>query len=201
MKAIDYRRHFAILSAVSVAIIFSTYLPIPEPNGFLKPIFIFGLIGALHAIALVTSLRHHESIFKRISVVFIAAGLSILSPLIGLVVTHLLSALDGYAIAIGLILASALGIASYWLVIRMTLIRALPYKYLLFTVILCSITTLLALACSAWLKEFGSINYSIRGDISFGIPFIAWWFAFSYSLYRAETIFLSKLALSRPAAA
>ena len=185
MKTIDYRRHFAILSVASIPLVFFDYLPLPEWTS--RFIFLFGLIGALHALALVVSLNVRGRLFRRVAFVCIIAGLSVLAPLVGAALAGLASPLGDARFYLALVLGSAFGASTYWLLIRVSWIPTLSCRSLVLATILCALTSPIAFIFAAALTDFGSNIEGALGLISNMILHIAWWFAFSYSLYRGET--------------
>lgn len=185
MKVIDYQRHCALLFAAALIVMFLGKLP--TPTWISEPIFLFGLIGPLHALAIVASLKRKVALLRRIVFVCITALLSVLAPILGFMLAATVSVAGGFAFFLALVLASVFGASTYWLLIRWSWIGTLSYSSLRFTVVLCALTMPIAFIGAATLTGFGLRQEGVLLLIADAMPTISWWCAFSYSLYRSET--------------
>lgn len=82
--------------------------------------------------------------------------------------------------ALVLLSASAFGASGYWILVRLFWLKSLRSADLIATVALCMITTAVSWMGAGILKSLGSV------DVSDLLPTLAWWVAFSISLYWSE---------------
>lgn len=156
-------------------------------------------MGALHAACIVISLRAHRVSRPIIAFpiyalffVMLATLLSAVTPVLGLwgsVVWAPLgdilreNHLGTYAI---FLTGSAIGASGYWLLMRLFWLKSLRRADWLRTALLCVAATCLA---GLALDMFGGYIHGVAnlsGDIVSPILTVAWWFAFSISLYWSE---------------
>jgi hypothetical protein len=167
MFRFSYARHFAALAGLSILTALCVRHAV-MPAGVRG----FALYGALHAAALVISVRNPVAWWRRISLVALAAGLSMLSFGAGLLVRSAAATVPGHgATYLALGCAAALGAASYGLALRHLLRVPLNGGALGWIVIGCILATYLA--------AFTSRN------VALGLWWLVvlWWFAFSGALW------------------
>jgi hypothetical protein len=111
ISTLNYPRHFFLLGCGSMALVLLTPLPISLVYDRLY--FLFGLSGALHAIAVVLALRSKPSRLSRFGFVVAAAALSIAAPLAALQLIELLGLRGIATIFVALALIAAIGAVSY----------------------------------------------------------------------------------------
>ena len=185
MKAIRYELHFATLTVAVVVFLLARdlYLPYWISN---FDFFHYGLMGALHATCIVVSLRDRKVARPIIAFCFItlATVWSAATPILGLwgsifwvpfadcLRRHQLGALSI------VLTGSAIGASGYWLLVRQFWLKSLRRADWLRTVALCvAATSFSAVALDV-------LNPSVKSASP--IITIAWWFAFSISLYWSE---------------
>jgi hypothetical protein len=189
MKAIRYGVHFTSL-AVAAAIFWLAKdfrLPIWISNiNFLH----YALMGALHATSIVISLRVRRTVLRALGFITLAATLSAWTPIMGLwgsVVwvpfADILRKRDLGADAI-LVTGSVIGASGYWLLMRLFWLKSLRRIDWLRTAALCTTGTLLAVLTLSMFDEYAGDGQS--ADIISPALTVAWWFAFSISLYWSE---------------
>lgn len=188
MKSIRYNLHFPALIVAMLVFWFAKDARFPFWKAEMN-FFQYGLMGVLYATALVVSLRHRKTNHPIIALSFImlAAVWSAATPILGLwgsvvwiPLADLLrsSGLGGAAI---LLTGSAIGAAGYWLLVRLFWLKSLRRMDCLRSVSLCVVATLLACAAAEALPK------NVPDDVTSFILTVAWWFAFSISLYWSET--------------
>jgi hypothetical protein len=171
MGILNYPRHFFLLGCGSVALVILVRMPVGSERLY----FLLGLSGALHAIALVSALRSKSSWLSRLGFVLAAAALTIAVPSAALKLAGLLRFEWWATIFLGLALTSAIGAASYWLLVRGFWARVLSPRSLVVTVGYCVFATFIA--------SFAISVLSMPRDIL--LP-VSWWFAFSASLLSVD---------------
>jgi len=178
MNGINYPRHFAILGCMAALWLLFTSFVEAERLRFLgvgTGLYVFTLVGALHAISVVAALSGPVSLAKR--AIFIAAAyVSCMAAILIAVVA--LEHLPLRALGVGypeLALASAAGALMYGLLVKILLLRGLPLRVLLLSVFLCPVATLVVTTG----EHVPMLRYS--DWIS-----VAWWVAFSMSLFLAQ---------------
>jgi hypothetical protein len=207
IKAIRYGLHFAFLTAAVVVFLLAQDLALGERSlGF--DFFRFGIMGALHATGIVISLNDRRAIHPIIkfpinALVFITLATlwAAATPIMGLwggsIVWHPIIALLPPSLnnlIFVLITGSAIGALGYWVLVRLFWIRSLRRMDLLKTVTLCVCATLLveiygyAAPSGLTLTRPKFWGHVFDWESFFDpLPTIAWWFAFSISLYWSET--------------
>lgn len=192
MKSIRYRLHFSLLIVALLVfwLLEGIHFSISVSN---FDFFQFGLMGVLHATALVVSFRDRKANNPFIALCFImlAGFWSAATPMVGLwgsiawtpivrapLSESLRSSDIGFAIIF--LTGSAIGAAGYWLLVRLFWLKSLRRVDCLRTVALCVGATLLALSAIEVLPK----NVPVR--VTWLILTAAWWFAFSISLYWSE---------------
>jgi len=199
MKAIRYGLHFTTLALGGV--IFWLVKDIQLPYWISNfDVFRYSLMGALHATSIVVSLRDRRTTHRNIAFPIHALGfialatvLSASTPFMGLwgsiVWVPFADILRENHLGIDAIYltGSAIGASGYWVLVRLFWLKSLWWADWLRTVALCVTATLLA---GLGLNLFDGY---VRGvpkfdaDIISPILTLAWWFAFSISLYWSET--------------
>ena len=171
MFEFSYSRHFAVLAG------FSALTALCVRHGVMPAgVRVFALYGALHAAALVISLRKPIAWWKRILLVALAAALSMLSFGTGLLVKFAAAMVPGHgATYLALGCAAALGAMSYGLALRRVLGVPLTVSAVAWIALLCVLATYLAAVTSR--------------IVGFGLWWLAvlWWFAFSGALCLIES--------------
>jgi hypothetical protein len=185
VKAIRYKLHFATLSLAAVVFLLANRLTLPYwISNF--DFFHYGLMGALHATCIVVSLRDRKVARPIIALCFIALATiwSAATPILGLWGSIVWAPFYDFlrrhqlgALAI-VFTGSAIGASGYWLLVRQFWLRSLRPTDWIRTLALCLAATLL----SAFALDL--LNPSI--DLLSPTITLAWWFAFSISLYWSE---------------
>ncbi len=147
--------------------------------------FNYGLMGALHAASVVVSLRGPKTVSRVLGFISLAIALSALTPWLGLFGSVVWLPLGdilrennlGAAEAI-LVTGSAIGASAYWLLVRQFWIRDLERSSWFWTVGLCTAATSMVVGIHGVRK--------IESEITSPMLTVAWWFAFSTSLYLSE---------------
>jgi hypothetical protein len=173
MDTLNYPRHFLLLGCGSVALLLLMRLATSLPYDRL--FFLFGLSGALHAIAVVLALRSKSSSLSRLGFVLATAALSIAAPFAAVELIDLLGLHGIETIFLALALTSAIGAVSYWSLVRFFWARFLSPFSLLVTVSSCVVATLIA-----------SFAISAAPFLRDALLPMVWWFAFSASLLMAD---------------
>ena len=201
MKAIRYRVHFSALIVAALVIWLTEDVDLPARIVNFRIIH-FGIPGFLHAICIVLSLRDRKAIRPLTAFGFIALAAlwSALTPIMGLWGSVVWSPITAFLppspnnLIFVLITGSAIGASGYWLLVRWFWIRSLRRMDFLKTVTLCVSATLLVeiygYAAPSGLTltrpEFWGHLFDWEHFFDL-LPTIAWWFAFSTSLYWSET--------------
>jgi len=198
MKAIRYGLHFAALTvAVVVFWLAKDYrLPLWISN---YDVFHYGLMGALHATSIVVSLRdrratHPIIAFPILALCFIALAIlwSAATPIMGLwgsiVWTPIVAILprSDFNLSFIYLTGSAIGASGYWLLVRQFWLKSLRRTDWLRTVALCVAATLLSALVLEMFDGYDRGVAKLNDDIISPILTVAWWFAFSISLYWSE---------------
>jgi hypothetical protein len=189
-KTLRYNIHFLIL------IVLTTVLCVPMRLGFLtfgaRFAFIFALVGVLHSFAIVVSLRDLKAIKPVFALCFIfLAGLwSYVTPLLGALPVQALPDKSGDDLRMisWYLIASAIGSSGYWILVRLFWLKSLRPIDMPKTVVLCMAATIL----SATAVVYGQPQANPEIDILHIATTLAWWFAFSFSLYWSETSQIGK---------
>ena len=166
---LHYPRHFLLLIGLSILL---AVLARTHPSSDLNASF--ALFGALHASALVFTLRVRPSIWLSCLFVAIAAGLCVMTLRIGMLGTHLFGALPGH---IGLYavlgFSAATGALAYGMLIRrLPGLCAMPLSSL----------AAISLGCmlAAWVALLTGSYFHLPGPSWLAI---LWWHAFSGGLW------------------
>lgn len=175
MAVLNYPRHFVLLVGAAAVLalgltVQSPWSPVPD-----RLFVLFGLSGALHAVAVVLALQAEASWMSRVGFVAAATVLSIAAPLGGLGLATLLQLNVVITVFVALALTSALGAVSYWLLVRRLWAPFLSRGSLIMTIAACEVAMLVtALATNV---------VPIPRD---PMAPVLWWLAFSMSLYVAD---------------
>jgi hypothetical protein len=197
MKVIRYGLHFTALALAAVTFwLAKDYVPDWSSN---FDFFHFALMGALHATSIVVSVRDRRAgdpiiPFPIYALGFIAFAtvLSACTPvmalwgsIVWLPFHDILSAihLGSY---IGFLTGSAIGASGYWLLVRLFWLKSLRRADWLRTVALCVTATLLASIALNMFDRYVRGVAKPQADIISPIRTVAWWFAFSISIYWSE---------------
>jgi hypothetical protein len=191
MSVINYRRHSLIL-VIAAAVL---TLPVEDriPNGDGRFVYYFGLIGALHAASVALSVERSGRTLRGISFVLLAAVLSLTVPFIALFALESLplpKVIGDDPQVMFLFFGSAAGAFSYWILVRQFWLRSLGFWDLATTIVLCGVATLLSFPAAGMLESQPAFRenrfLSIPWRIADSMPTLAWWVAFSVSLYLSE---------------
>jgi hypothetical protein len=175
-----YARHFAALGVATVLIFLLGHWDLLSDSLIVS----FGLNGALHAIALVLTLRAPQVLWRKLAFIACAVALSIFTMYVGITGLVLFAVLPGnerlYAV---LGLCAMTGAITYGSLTRLFWLGKFPSKL----IVSMALMNLLA----AWLAFF------VRSYLDFGGWWLAaaWWFAFSAGLWFFDT---HPDALARP---
>ena len=175
MAILNYPRHFVLLAGASAVLAFGLALQPPWSPAPDRLFVLFGLSGALHAVAVVLALEKTASWVARLGFVLAATVLSIAAPLSGLGLAALLHLNVAITVFVALALASAFGAVSYWLLVRSLWAPFLSRGSLLVTIGACEVATLIAALAT-------SVVPLPRDPLA---PTL-WWLGFSTSLYIAD---------------
>jgi hypothetical protein len=175
MAVLHYPRHFVLLiGATAVLALGLSAQPVwaPAPD---RLVVLFGLSGALHALAVVLALQDDVTWLSRVGFVVAATGLSIAAPLGGLGLAALLQLNMVLTVFVALALASAFGAVSYWLLVRRLWAPFLSRGSLILTIAACEAAMVItALATTV---------VPVPRD---PLAPVLWWLGFSVSLYIAD---------------
>lgn len=175
---INYRRHFLLLTVGAAILPFVPEIRWLATGGDVRMVSIFAAVGSLHAVAVVLALRSRQRLPKQIVFVALAAALSALCPIAGIMLG---SHLGGFGTVI--LGASVLGAVTYWHLVRAFWIPGLPLKSLGFVAGLCALATPLAFLLAAAVAGFGAPSAEGWRPIADAIPSVAWWLTFSSTVY------------------
>ena len=196
MKTIRYGVHFSAL--VVAAVVIWLTLDVDLPASIINYRIIHsGMPGVLHAICIVLSLNDRKAIgpLKAVGFIALAALWSAWTPLMGLwvgpivwwPVTAFLPPSPNNLNFI-LLTGSAIGAAGYWALVRWFWIGSLRRMDLFRTVTLCVSATLLVVVYGYAVPSGFSLTWpKIDDHLTDLLLTTVWWFAFSISLYWAET--------------
>ena len=175
---LDYTRHFVLLLAMAVGLASASRLAavltpgLLAPGALLSPSGIasqFAIYGALHALALVSSLTARPATGRQIALVAAAAAMSGATAWLTLVLVRRMSNLSGPGPIV--IAAAALGAWVYAGTIRCVLRVSLGARCTLWISLACA--TAVA-AAYPWVKHLASV-----AALGLAIP---WWLAFSVAI-------------------
>lgn len=175
MAILDYPRHFVLLVGAAALLALGLTVQAPWSPVVDRLFVIFGLSGALHAVAVVLALRANASWPSRVGFVVAAAVVSIAAALGGLGLAGLLHLNLTLTVFLALAFTSAFGAAWYWLLVRSFWAPFLSRGSLLVTIGACVLAALIAALA-------GGAGHVPRD------PFVSvlWWVGFSTSLYVAD---------------
>jgi len=168
MRTVNYRRHFLLLAAFSVALAATNrqhWVVLPFPS--------FLLYGALHASAFGLALRVPRSAGRQSLFIALAATLSVITLGVIMLGRHLVGSLPGtFGLFVLLGLSAVTGALSYGLLIRLFWIPELRLGSLAAIALGCVLATYLA---------FFTLSHSVL----LGRWWLAvlWWYAFSGGLW------------------
>lgn len=154
-------------------------------------VWLFELMGALHATALVLSVRSrrpHRHVILALSFIALAATWSVATVFVALWspnLWNLLAFREGLGVVAIWVTGSAVGSAGYWLLVRLFWLKSFRSTDCLRTISLCVAATLASFGL-ALLDQSGKDHYATL------LLTVAWWFAFSLSLYWSEMSGLAK---------
>lgn len=193
MKAIRYGLHFAALTVAALVFWLVTMdLTHPARSSYLEN-FYGGLMGALHAMSIVVSLRESKPSRPIFALCFIslAAIWSHLTPFMALQssvmwdpIRQILHRPNLNLIYLVYLNGSIIGSSGYWLLVRLFWLKSLKRADWLRTMALCVAATLFSLVAVQTLKLSDHNNFTLITAV--------WWYAFSLSLYWSETSALAK---------
>jgi hypothetical protein len=169
MGHLHYDRHFGLLAAAAVIIFFLAHWNLLHDS----LIGTFSLNGALHASALVFTLRAPGSLTRKAVFIAAAIALSVLTlyvGIIGLVLFAVLPGTEQLYVVLGVCALS--GAITYGSAIRLCWMRKLSSRSILAMSASCVVTTSLAFFARTYAEWLGSWWLAA-----------AWWFAFSGGLW------------------
>ena len=175
MAVLNYPRHFVLLVGAPAVLSFGlvaqpVWAPAPD-----RLVVLFGLSGALHALAVVLALEEDAPWLSRAGFVVAATVLSIAAPLGGLGLAALLQLNMVLTVFVALALASAFGAVSYWLLVRRVWAPFLSRGSLILTIAACEV----AMVITALTTTVVPVP---RDPLAPAL----WWLGFSVSLYIAD---------------
>jgi hypothetical protein len=171
MEHFLYARHFLLLTCFSVLLAIASQLHLSS-NLSLS----FALYGALHASALMLSLRARQTIWRQCLFIALSASLSATTLHMGIFGGQLSEGLPGSLAPYALIGFSAvIGAVSYGLIIRLFRFYTLTARALAEIAIGCMLASFLAL-------------FTLSHEHSLGAWWLAvlWWYAFSGGLWNCD---------------
>jgi hypothetical protein len=167
MLYFDFRRHFMLLGGAIIVLACLSLLPLYE-----NPVFASTVNGALHAGALVASLRASAPAARKLLFVAIAAALSIMSLYVGIIALVALSILpDSQRLPAVVVIGAMCGAITYGSLVRIFWIRGIRPRVILGLAAVCAGATL--------------IGYVLKLRFEWsGMWWLAviWWLAFSLCL-------------------
>jgi hypothetical protein len=193
MKAIRYGLHFASLTVAAPVFWLATMdLTNPARSSYFER-FYYALMGALHAISIVVSLRDNKPARPIFALCFIslAAIWSDQTPFMAVMssvmwdpirqISHRPNLDLSYFVYLN---GSIIGSSGYWVLVRLFWLKSLRRMDWLRTMALCVAATLFSLVALGTLKLSDHTNFMLTTAV--------WWYAFSLSLYWSETSALAK---------
>lgn len=173
MGRLYYARHFGGLAAATVILFLLGYWHLLNDSLILT----FAINGALHAFAVVFTLRAPESLRRKTAFVATAAILSVLTLYVGIIGMVLFAVLPGTErLYVVLGVCSLSGAITYGSAVRMFWMRKLSSRLILAMSALCVLATSLAFFARTYTASLGSWWLAA-----------AWWFAFSSALWYFDT--------------
>jgi hypothetical protein len=185
MKKIRYGVHFPVLIAAVLVFWFAKNLPLHVQISGMD-FYQFGLMGVLHATAIVVSLQGWKParIIAALCFVLLAAILSAATPVLALWTSALSAPLlnklagSGSDVIPIFLLGSAIGCSGYWLMVRLFWFESFRPTDWLRTLSLCVVATASCFGLGRVLNA--------NSDGIIVILTVTWWFAFSIGLYWSE---------------
>ncbi|HEX3603929.1 MAG TPA: hypothetical protein VHU43_07535 [Steroidobacteraceae bacterium] len=181
MEHFYYARHFGVLGAATVVLFLLGHWTLLADSLVLS----FAANGALHACALVLTLRSPQRPLRRACFVALAAVLSILTMYVGIVGLVAFAAIPGNErLYLVLGLCSLSGAITYGSLVRMFWIRRFSPRLIMAMAFLCLLATSLGFLARSYSDFLGGWWLAA-----------VWWFAFSGALWFFDT---HPNALNRP---
>lgn len=176
--ALDYRRHFGCLFLAVGLLSLAPHFGVVDPF-----VTYWALVGFLHAVAVVVSLRATSPLRYRLLFIFGATVFSVATPYGGMTFANWVGAerLSQAWWLLSYSAGSAIGAVSYWALVRGWFIPNLTRHSLMRTVVFCVSATLLALGAQELIGRFGDPD-----QLPLDLPTICWWTAFSTSLFLTQ---------------
>jgi hypothetical protein len=173
MGHLHYARHFGVIAAATVILFFLGHWSLLSDS----LIVTFAINGALHASAIVLTLRAPESLSRKSIFVAIAAALSVLTLYVGIIGLVLFAVLPGTErLYVVLGVCSLSGAITYGSAVRMFWMRKLSSRLILGMSALCVLVTSLGFFARTYNASLG--NWWLAA---------VWWFAFSGGLWYFDT--------------
>jgi len=167
MGILYYARHFGLLVCLA-AVLAATH----RWNPAIGVVATLGIYGALHASALVVTLRARPRAGRRLRFIAMASSLSMLSAALGVCASHFVGGSMGMARTASLLsLSSGIGAATYAGLIRRFFAAHLTPSAIVTIVLGCIVATLAVLASGIYLQG-GALWVAV-----------SWWFAMSLGLW------------------
>jgi len=182
MGTLNYKVHFGALLLAMIALWLTYSLTIPD--WIERAVYVYGLVGVLHACALVVSLPKSAAVLRRVTFVALAGVASVLQAWVPALIFPALWMIPGMRTSdspifeVAWLFGATFFGAAYWLLVRGFWLRSLKLVNLLITLVLCGGTTLFAVTSAGEL--------AVSRGVSAILPTAAWWVAFSISLYVGE---------------
>jgi hypothetical protein len=171
MNHLLYPRHFALLTGFALLLAVMSHLHLANELSLS-----FALYGALHASALILSLRTRQAIWRKCLFIFIAASLSVVILYVGIFGRHLSGTLPGNVGLFTVLGFSAMtGAVAYGVLIRLFGIYKLPPGSLAAIAFVCMLATLVALVTASRSRYLGQWWLAVL-----------WWYAFSGGLWYCD---------------
>jgi hypothetical protein len=193
MKTIRYGLNFSLLLVGAAIFWLARNADLPAAIINLRVIH-FGLMGALHAASLMISVRDRKTVrpISALSFIGLATIWSAATPILSLwgslvwgPILNNLPAREYNPVLLLLLTGSMIGSSGYWVLVRLFLLRSLGYADWVKTVALCVVGTSLSFAVFYLPPPTNSV---VQNSEIFGlIQTMAWWFAFSISLFWSES--------------
>src|SRR5882724_10191029 len=173
MGHFNYSRHFSVLAAAAVILFLLGHWSLLNESLIAS----FAINGALHAAALVLSLRAPHSLPRKSAFIALAAVLSVLTLYVGIIGLVLFAVLPGNErLYVVLGVCSLSGAITYGSLIRLFWMRTLSSRLILAVSTLCALATSLAFLARTYFDFLGGWWLAA-----------AWWFAFSGGLWFFDT--------------
>lgn len=166
-----YARHFLLLACFTILLALMTRLHLLTDLSVC-----FAVYGALHASALIVSLRVAQPLWRKCLFVAVAAALSVMTLRVGLFAGHSSGVLPGNASLYAVLGFSAvIGAVAYGILIR------------LFGIYELTVSGLALISAACMLATFAAF-FSLAHSHSLGRWWLAalWWYAFSSGLWYCE---------------